>query len=111
MESKLYSKVMCHTLNIKIKDIHKDIIDLKSENRAIGDKIRSYMLCVEHNYLTVNLLKYENSYVYLDRVNRDKKTIEYLRKLQEHNSKLIRKHRAKIKMLKTEISVLELYDH
>ena len=96
---------------LKIKSIHKDIIRLKQENRNIGDKIRSFDKHLKHNTTYLKCLAIvsfeEDSHVYKDRIKRDLTTIEYLRKLQEYNSKLINKHRSKIKVLKKELSVLK----
>ena len=47
------------------------------------------------------------SYVYEYRINRDLTTIEYLRKSQECNSRLINKHRVKIKSLRSELQELK----
>ena len=96
---------------IKINSIHKDIIRLKQENRNIGDKINSFMKHVSHN--NIECTKFyvcgngDLSYVYEDRINRDLKTIMYLEKLQMINSKLINKHRSKIKALKKELSAMK----
>ena len=96
---------------LKIKFIHKDIIRLKQENRNIGDKIRSFDKHLKHNTTYLKCLAIvsfeEDSHVYKDRIKRDLTTIEYLQKLQEYNSKLINKHRSKIKVLKKELSVLK----
>ena len=96
---------------LKIKFIHKDIIRLKQENRNIGDKVRSFDKHLKHNTTYLKCLAIvsfeEDSHVYKDRIKRDLTTIEYLQKLQEYNSKLINKHRSKIKVLKKELSVLK----
>lgn len=91
---------------IKIKSIHKDIIRLKQENRNIGDKVRSFDKQVKTNCLKPNS-SVTSDYTYSDRINRDLTTIEYLRKLQEYNSRLINKHRAKIKSLRSELQELK----
>ena len=92
---------------LKIKSIHKDIIRLKQENRNIGDKVRSLFCHVSDNDCKAFTCTKTESYTYIDRIKRDLTTIEYLRKLQEYNSKLINKHRSKIKALKKELSVLK----
>lgn len=96
---------------IKIKSIHKDIIRLKQENRNIGDKVRSFYKHLKHNTTYLKCLAIisfeEDSHVYEDRIKRDLTTIEYLRKLQEYNSRLINKHRAKIKSLRSELQELK----
>ena len=91
-----------------IRSIMLDIIDLKQENRNIGDKINSFMKHVSHN--NIECTKFyvcgngDLSYVYEDRINRDFKTIMYLEKLQMINSMLINKHRSKVRVLKKELN-------
>lgn len=96
---------------LKIKSIHKDIIKLKQENRNIGDKVRSFHKHLKHNSTYLKCLAIvsfeEDSYVYKDRIKRDLTTIEYLRKLQEYNSRLINKHRSKVKSLRSELQELK----
>ena len=91
---------------IKIKSIHKDIIRLKQENRNIGDKVRSFDNQVKTNCLKPNS-SVTSDYTYSDRIKRDLTTIEYLQKLQEYNSRLINKHRSKIKALHSELQELK----
>ena len=91
-------------IKLKIDNIMESIKDLKSENRSIGDKIRSFRKQIDINY---GKLRDQQSYVYLGRTVRDYSTVEYLYKLQEINGKTIRKHRAKISSLKKEIENLE----
>ena len=91
---------------IKIKSIHKDIIRLKQENRNIGDKVRSFDKQVKTNCLKPNSSA-TSDYTYSDRIKRDLTTIEYLQKLQEYNSRLINKHRSKIKSLRSELQELK----
>ena len=91
---------------LKIKSIHKDIIRLKQENRNIGDKVRSFDKQVKTNCLKPNS-SVTSDYTYSDRIKRDLTTIEYLQKLQEYNSRLINKHRAKIKSLRSELQELK----
>lgn len=93
---------------IKLKHIHKEIIELKQENRNIGDKIRSYKLTISYNYNKMFTCSQNTElFTYLDRVKRDNKTIEYLEKLQKLNSKLINKHRAKQRELRSELQELQ----
>ena len=96
---------------LKINSIHKDIIRLKQENRNIGDKVTNFYKHILHNRRKRTKLYVDGlgdlSYVYKDRINRDLKTIEYLQKLQKHNSKLINKHRSKIKSLRSELQELK----
>ena len=91
---------------LKIKFIHKDIIRLKQENRNIGDKISSFDKQVKTNCLKHNS-SVTSDYTYSDRIKRDLTTIEYLQKLQEYNSKLINKHRSKVKSLRSELQELK----
>ena len=91
---------------LKIKSIHKDIIRLKQENRNIGDKVRSFGKQVKTNCLKPNS-SVTSDYTYSDRIKRDLTTIEYLQKLQEYNSKLINKHRAKCRELRSELQELK----
>jgi len=94
-----------------IRSIMLDIIDLKQENRNIGDKINSFMKHVSHN--NIECTKFyvcgngDLSYVYEDRIKRDFKTIMYLEKLQMINSMLINKHRSKVKSLRSELQELK----
>lgn len=96
---------------IKLEHIHKEIIELKQENRNIGDKIRSFYKHLKHNSTYLKCLAIvafeEDSYVYKDRINRDLQTIGYLEKLQKLNSKLINKHRAKQRELRSELQELK----
>ena len=93
---------------LKIKSIHKDIIRLKQENRNIGDKIRGIQTVIDKNAVRAAIKVTGLNYrVYEDRIKRDLTTIEYLQKLQEYNSRLINKHRAKIKSLRSEIQELK----
>ena len=95
----------------RIRSIMLDIIDLKQENRNIGDKINSFMKHVSHN--SIECTKFyvcgngDLSYVYEDRINRDFKTIMYLEKLQMINSMLINKHRSKVRALRSELQELK----
>ena len=66
---------------LKIKSIHKDIIDLKQENRNIGDKIKSLYCNIGTNALKLIDCSETAGYTYNDRVMRDRTTIDYLEKL------------------------------
>ncbi len=96
---------------LKIKSIHKDIIRLKQENRNIGDKVNNFNKHILHNRRECTKFYIDGngdlSYVYEDRINRDLTTIGYLKKLQEYNSRLINKHRVKIKSLRSELQELK----
>ena len=92
---------------LKIKSIHKDIIDLKQENRNIGDKIKSLYRNISTNALKLIDCSETAGYTYNDRVMRDHTTIDYLEKLQMINSMLINKHRSKVKSLRSELQELK----
>jgi len=96
---------------LKINSIHKDIIRLKQENRNIGDKVTNFYKHILHNRRKRTKLYVDGlgdlSYVYKDRINRDFKTIVYLEKLQMINSRLINKHRSKVKSLRSELQELK----
>ncbi len=92
---------------LKIKSIHKDIIDLKQENRNIGDKIKSLYRNIGTNALKLIDCSETAGYTYNDRVMRDHTTIDYLEKLQMVNSMLINKHRSKVRLLKKELSTIK----
>ena len=92
---------------LKVKSIHKDIIDLKQENRNIGDKIKSLYCNISTNALKLIDCSETAGYTYNDRVMRDHTTIEYLEKLQTINSMLINKHRSKVKSLRSELQELK----
>lgn len=96
---------------IELIFMNKDIIRLKQENRNIGDKVNNFNKHILHNRIACTKFYVDGngdlSYVYEDRINRDLKTIEYLQKLQKHNSKLINKHRSKVKSLRSELQWLK----
>lgn len=93
---------------IKLKHIHKEIIELKQENRNIGDKTRGYKLTISYNRNKMFTCSHNTKlFTYLDRIKRDNKTIKYLEKLQKLNSKLINKHRAKQRELRSELQELQ----
>ena len=84
-----------------------DIIDLKQENRNIGDKIKSLYRNIGTNALKLIDCSETAGYTYNDRVKRDNITINYLEKLQMINSMLINKHRSKVKSLRSELQELK----
>ena len=88
----------------RVRSIMFDIIDLKQENRNIGDKIKSLYRNIGTNALKLIDCSETAGYTYNDRVMRDHTTIEYLEKLQTINSMLINKHRSKIRALKKELN-------
>jgi predicted RNase H-like nuclease (RuvC/YqgF family) len=92
---------------LKIKSIHKDIIRLKQENRNIGDKVKSLYSNIGTNALKLIDCSETAGYTYNDRVMRDHTTIDYLEKLQMINSRLINKHRSKVKSLRSELQELK----
>ena len=91
----------------KIKSIMLDIIELKQENRNIGDKIKSLYRNISTNALKLIDCSETAGYTYNDRVMRDHTTIDYLEKLQMINSMLINKHRSKVKSLRSELQELK----
>ena len=91
----------------RIRSIMLDIIDLKQENRNIGDKIKSLYRNISTNALKLIDCSETAGYTYNDRVMRDHTTIEYLEKLQTINSMLINKHRSKVKSLRSELQELK----
>ena len=90
-----------------IRSIMLDIIDLKQENRNIGDKIKSLYCNISTNALKLIDCSETAGYTYNDRVMRDHTTIDYLEKLQTINSMLINKHRSKVKSLRSELQELK----
>ena len=90
-----------------IRSIMLDIIDLKQENRNIGDKIKSLYCNIGTNALKLIDCSETAGYTYNDRVMRDHTTIDYLEKLQTINSMLINKHRSKVKSLRSELQELK----
>ena len=90
-----------------IRSIMLDIIDLKQENRNIGDKIKSLYCNIGVNALKLIDCSETAGYTYNDRVMRDHTTIDYLEKLQTINSMLINKHRSKVKSLRSELQELK----
>ena len=90
-----------------IRSIMLDIIDLKQENRNIGDKIKSLYCNISTNALKLIDCSETAGYTYNDRVMRDHTTIDYLEKLQTINSMLINKHRSKVRALKKELSAIK----
>ena len=102
-----FKKFHKQSIELKIKSIHKDIIDLKQENRNIGDKIKSLYCNIGTNALKLIDCSETAGYTYNDRVMRDHTTIDYLEKLQMINSILINKHRSKVKSLRSELQDLK----
>ena len=94
-----------------IRSIMLDIIDLKQENRNIGDKIRSIQTVIYKNADKACIVfikdKLQQFRVYEGHVKRDHTTIDYLEKLQMVNSMLINKHRSKVKSLRSELQELK----
>ena len=91
----------------RVRSIMLDIIDLKQENRNIGDKIKSLYCNISTNALKLIDCSETAGYTYNDRVMRDHTTIDYLEKLQMINSMLINKHRSKVKSLRSELQELK----
>ena len=91
----------------RVRSIMLDIIELKQENRNIGDKIKSLYRNIGTNALKLIDCSETAGYTYNDRAMRDHTTIEYLEKLQMINSMLINKHRSKVKSLRSELQELK----
>ena len=91
----------------RVRSIMLDIIELKQENRNIGDKVRSLFCHVSDNDCKAFTCTKSESYTYSDRIKRDLKTIDYLEKLQMINSMRINKHRSKVKSLRSELQELK----
>jgi hypothetical protein len=91
----------------RVRSIMLDIIELKQENRNIGDKIKSLYRNIGTNALKLIDCSETAGYTYNDRVTRDHTTIDYLEKLQMINSMLINKHRGKIRVLMKELSAIK----
>ena len=91
----------------RVRSIMLDIIELKQENRNIGDKIKSLYCNISTNALKLIDCSETAGYTYNDRVMRDHTTIDYLEKLQMINSMLINKHRSKVKSLRSELQELK----
>ena len=98
-------EIICHdNFNIlcRINDVMQDIIHLKSENRSIGQRMKT--LGDKVTKLTLHIAKAttnnkgnfrkRNSYCNLIRILEDS---------QKRNSKLILKHRSKIQELRKEL--------
>ena len=91
----------------RVRSIMLDIIELKQENRNIGDKIKSLYRNIGTNALKLIDCSETAGCTYNDRVMRDHTTIDYLEKLQMINSVLINKHRSKVKSLRSELQELK----
>ena len=91
----------------RVRSIMLDIIELKQENRNIGDKIKSLYRNISTNALKLIDCSETAGYTYNDRVMRDHTTIDYLEKLQMINSMLINKHRSKVRALRSELQELK----
>ena len=109
MDNKSYYTVTIHTVKTKIDSNIKDIIKLKSENRNLANKLKGMVESIKHwqnrKHESYDDTRLRNC---LDARLRDLDWMVILCRLQiNSNGKLIRKHRAKIKELRTELSVLE----
>ena len=91
----------------RVRSIMLDIIELKQENRNIGDKIKSLYRTISTNALKLPDCSETAGYTYNNRVMRDRTTIDYLKKLQMINSRLINKHRSKVRLLTKELSAIK----
>ena len=105
--NKLLSDITVNTFNIlcRINAIMQDIIDLKNENKSIGQRINylrqkriEYIKVITSNKGNKNILR-----EYDKKIDSNINLEVLLTKLQRHNSKLILKHRSKIQQLRKEL--------
>ena len=103
----LLSDITVNTFNIlcRINAIMQDIIDLKNENKSIGQRINylrqkriEYIKVITSNKGNKNILR-----EYDKKVDSNVNLVILLAKLQKSNSKLILKYRNKIKQLRKEL--------
>ena len=100
----LLSDVTVNTFNIlcRVNDAMQEIIRLKSENRSIGQRMKT--LGEEVTKLTLHIAKATtNNKGNLRKRNSYCNLIHILEESQNRNSKLILKHRNKIQQLKKEL--------
>ena len=107
--NKHLSEIICHdNFNIlrMINAKMSDIICLKNENRSVGQRINhlhrkrsEYIKVIKNNKGNKNILREYNKKIDSN-INLD----ILLTKLQNHNSKLILKHRSKIQQLRKELA-------
>ena len=102
------SEIICHdNFNIlcRINDVMRDIIRLKSENRSIGQRINNlhkrrgeHIKVIKNNNGNKNILREYNK-----KIDSNINLEVLLVKLQKQNSKLVLKHRSKIRELRKEL--------
>ena len=100
----LLSDVTVNTFNIlcMVNDATQEIIRLKSENRSIGQRMKT--LGEEVTKLTLHIAKATTNHKgNLRKRNSYCNLIHILEESQNRNSKLILKHRNKIQQLKKEL--------
>lgn len=87
---------------VKIDNIREDIIYLKTENRHIGQRIKHLDICrsAYKNEIKNNRGNHSIYREFYKKVDSNMNLRMLLLKLQTSNSKLIRKHRAKLKDLR-----------
>lgn len=93
---------------VKIDNIRKDIVYLKTENRQIGQRIRYLDICrIDYkNVIKNNRCNHSIYREFYKKVDSNMNLRVLLTKLQISNSKLIRKHRAKLKELQHNLDEL-----
>lgn len=93
---------------VKIDNIREDIIYLKTENRHIGQRIKHLDICISayKNEIQNNRCNHSIYREFYKKVNSNMNLRMLLLKLQISNSKLIRKHRAKLKELRHNLDEL-----
>ena len=103
----LLSDITVNTFNIlcRINAIMQDIIDLKNENKSIGQRINylrqkriEYIKVITSNKGNKNILR-----EYDKKIDSNVNLVILLAKLQKSNSKLILKYRNKIQQLRKEL--------
>ena len=106
--NKQLSEIICHdNFNIicRINDVMQEIIRLKSENRDISQRINNLH---QKRYEYIKVIKNNNGNKYLLReynkkIDSNINLEVLLVKLQRQNSKLVLKHRSKIRELRKEL--------
>ena len=103
----LLSDITVNTFNIlcRINAIMQDIIDLKNENKSIGQRINylrqkriEYIKVITSNKGNKNILR-----EYDKKIDSNVNLVILLAKLQKSNSKLILEYRNKIQQLRKEL--------
>ena len=99
--------ITVNTFNVlcRMNVIMQDIIDLKNENKSVGQRI-NYLREKRIEYTKVITSNKGNNNIFREydkKIDSNVNLEILLTKLQKHNSKLILKHRNKIQQLKKEV--------